>query len=65
MKKILSKLNILKETFTKKELLKLLNYHYFKLIALGIITFFSFIIYLSLPVFFDYKNFNKNLQTKI
>ena len=65
MKKILSKFNILKETLTKRELLKLLNYHYFKLIAFGIITFFSFIIYLSLPSFFDYKNFNKTLQTKI
>ena len=65
MKKILSKFNILKETLTKKELLKLLNYHFFKLIAFGIITFFSFIIYLSLPSFFDYKNFDKTLQTKI
>ena len=65
MKKILSKFNILKETLTKKGFLKLLNYHYFKLIAFAIITFFSFIIYLSLPVFFDYKNFDKNLQTKI
>ena len=65
MKKILSKFNILKETLTKKGFLKLLNYHYFKLIAFSIITFFSFIIYLSLPVFFDYKNFDKNLQTKI
>ena len=65
MKKILSKFNILKETLTKKEILKLLNYHFFKLIAFGIITFFSFIIYLSLPSFFDYKNFDKTLQTKI
>ena len=65
MKKILSKFNILKEKLTKKELLKLLNYHYFKLIAFGIITFFSFVIYLSLPAFFDYKNFDKNLHTKI
>ena len=65
MKKILSKFNILKEKLTKKELLKLLNNHYFKLIAFGIITFFSFVIYLSLPAFFDYKNFDKNLHTKI
>ena len=65
MKKILSKFNILKETLTKKEFLKLLNYHYFKLIVFAIITFFSFIIYLSLPSFFNYQNFNKNLQTKI
>ena len=65
MKKIVSKFYNLKESLTKKELLKLIKYHYFKIIASIIIAFFSFVIYLSLPAFFQYESFDTDLKKKI
>ena len=65
MKKIVSKFNIFTETLKKKDLSKLIKYHYFKIIASIIILFFSFIIYLSLPAFFNYNNYNNNIKKKI
>ena len=64
MKKILSKINIFKQTFTELDFSKLIKYHYFKLIVIFIITLFSFIIYLSLPAFFNYENFDKYIENK-
>ena len=64
MKKILSKINIFKQIFTELDFSKFIRYHYFKLIVIFIITLFSFIIYLSLPAFFNYENFDKYIENK-
>ena len=64
MKKILSKINIPNQIFAELDFSKFIKYHYFKLIVIFIITFFSFIIYLSLPAFFNYENFDKYIENK-
>ena len=48
-----------------KNILKQLKKNIFKLIISFIVIFFSFIIYLSLPSFYNYENFDKKIQKKI
>ena len=49
----------------KKELIKKINTNSFKYIISTIIIFFSVIIYLSLPSFYNYETYNEKLKSKL
>ena len=49
----------------KKELIKKINTNSFKYIISTIIIFFSAIIYLSLPSFYNYENYHEKLKSKL
>ena len=49
----------------KKELIKKINTNSFRYIISTIIIFFSVIIYLSLPSFYNYETYNEKLKSKL
>ena len=49
----------------KKELIEKINTNSFKYIISTIIIFFSVVIYLSLPSFYNYESFDNNLKKKL
>ena len=71
----MKKFNIKKHynKFIKQYYAKIINYNYGKyakyeyreISILAIIILFSFIIYLSLPAFYNYESFDKELRNKI
>ena len=71
----MKKFNIKKHynNFIKQYYAKIINYNYGnytkydyrEIFILAIIVLFSFIIYLSLPSFYNYESFDKELRNKI
>ena len=49
----------------KSNNLKFIKYYQFKIIISSIIILFSFLIYLSIPVFYNYDTYDKVLKSKI
>ena len=49
----------------KSKNLKYINYYQFKIIISSLIILFSFLIYLSIPVFYNYDTYDKVLKNKI
>ena len=49
----------------KSNNLKYIKYYKFKIIILSIIILFSFLIYLSIPVFYNYDTYDQALKNKI